>query len=359
MIAGSRRRGLMARERRAAPLRNNGGSVLEHGFLELPGLLDVNVCMRIVSTAALHGKRRPIINGTGTFLTSSTSDELMHAMRRSSAVSIIDMAMMEAFGASQWAVCDAEMLEYEPGARPQVPHADEQADHSLFAIVQLQCGQQPTLALPYEANVERPSRRVVICDACGADIPVTAEAERKRTHVWRYTCADVDGLQARCVGVSKRRRGALDDRRQLDGSLSFDGLWAARLRAAFGALLHPPHNLYNRLRPLGPPDPCTGDAILALPSLIHAGPGNASASEARRVVFLTIRPVFCDERDTAMDASDDSPTMYDPSLQLAPDHLAGLLHDLAPGSVTAAERRNVRASFARVGLLPDGALFDK
>ena len=54
--------------------------------------------------------------------------------------------------------------------------------------------------------------------------------------------------------------------------------------AAFAPLLEPPQQLVARMAPCGPP-PAMGDGLLALPTLVHRGPGceEPESGEERQV----------------------------------------------------------------------------
>ena len=331
--------------------------VLENGFTCLDALLDRALCYELVAAVAKRAvedisRVRAILNGNGFHICGDVLGKVCRAVRQSKCSVQIDIAVQQTFAAFDWEICDAEVLEYAPGTRMQVPHADEQCAHALFVIAHLQDRQQPTLALfPHKEIARPPSRRVVLCDACHADIAVTAEAEMTRSHVRRFTC-----LQAGMPCFGEDNQGRQQHMRSDEG---FEQLWAKRLRLTFAPLLESPAKLFRSLRPMGAVEPGCGDAVLALTSLIHAGPGNASTTSARRVLFLTIRPKYHDGRDRAEDPSSDAPAAYNPELQLAPDHLASLLDALVPGSVTKAERAHVRGTFRWVGLAPDGDLFSR
>ena len=69
---------------------------------------------------------------------------------------------------------------------------------------------------------------------------------------------------------------------------------ADAFRAFAGPLLerqgHTLQAVQQAMRPCGGPEVCCGDAVVALPTLIHRGPGNASATQTRDVLYFTLQP---------------------------------------------------------------------
>ena len=70
--------------------------------------------------------------------------------------------------------------------------------------------------------------------------------------------------------------------------------------AAFAPLLEPPQQLVERMAPCGAP-PALGDGLLALPTLVHRGPGceEPESGEERQVLFFTLAPVFSGRQASA------------------------------------------------------------
>ena len=58
---------------------------------------------------------------------------------------------------------------------------------------------------------------------------------------------------------------------------------------------------------VGHPQPAAGDGVLALPTLLHRGPGTVGRARSRHVLFYTVRPEFLDMDDDEgeYDAMDD------------------------------------------------------
>jgi len=86
-----------------------------------------------------------------------------------------------------------------------------------------------------------------------------------------------------------------------------------KLTAAFGELLGPDApDLCDAYA--GPRETRAGDGLLAVPTLVHRGPGNpTSATEARCVLFFTLRPQYGDLREPGVD---DLHHKYNPTLQI-------------------------------------------
>ena len=57
-------------------------------------------------------------------------------------------------------------------------------------------------------------------------------------------------------------------------------------------LLDQPEEVEKAMRCLGPAGPRAGDGLIALPTMIHRGPG--SGPQERLVLFFSIRPVYKD-----------------------------------------------------------------
>ena len=88
---------------------------------------------------------------------------------------------------------------------------------------------------------------------------------------------------------------------------------------AFPQLLWQPEEVVRQMRPLGPP-PGTGDGLVALPTMVHRGPGgNDAMATERSVLFFSIQPVFPPEKR----AFSDEIGTYDPEAQI---HGGWLLH---------------------------------
>ena len=69
--------------------------------------------------------------------------------------------------------------------------------------------------------------------------------------------------------------------------------FAGDLAESFSDLIWRPDLVLQNMRPCGPPANA-GDAIIALPTLVHRGPGSLDDSTDRWVLFFTVRPLFDD-----------------------------------------------------------------
>ena len=101
----------------------------------------------------------------------------------------------------------------------------------------------------------------------------------------------------------------------------------------------------ERMRTLGHPAPPVGHGVLALPTLIHRGPGGYTPGGercSRRVVFFTIQPMFTDERG----AHNGDTGSYDPGSQV---NAAWLLHHTEKLPVLAGCVPAVRAVYKSLG----------
>jgi hypothetical protein len=94
-----------------------------------------------------------------------------------------------------------------------------------------------------------------------------------------------------------------------------------------------------------------GDALLALPTLLHRGPGGGGGGTvARRVLFFFVRPIFAPTH--YLDAG--GAFKYDPSSQVHAAYLLELAVKCAPpGFLSEAEAQLVRERYAK-DLLPRG-----
>ena len=135
-------------------------------------------------------------------------------------------------------------------------------------------------------------------EAGGAVVEAGVKAEMK-AEPW---AAGVDGVAAAVAEeVAAKAAAAIAAR---------DDPFAADLCEAFAPLLWRPADVVNGMRPLGPP-PSAGDAIVALPTMVHRGPGNYERPVERVVLFFSLAPDYDDER-----AADKDVGTYDSEAQI-------------------------------------------
>ena len=89
----------------------------------------------------------------------------------------------------------------------------------------------------------------------------------------------------RTTGRKKREHEADDETDTRDE-------FAQGVCSAFSELLFAPNETVSSMRPIGP-DPEVGDAIVALPTLVHRGPGgNDDHGKERMVLFFTVQVAY-------------------------------------------------------------------
>ena len=106
----------------------------------------------------------------------------------------------------------------------------------------------------------------------------------------------------------------------------------------------------------GAPDLCTipagcagsgdcnaGDAFIALPTLVHRGPGTIGCTSTRHVLFFVIQPEYLDSAPPG--EGEESHDKFDPNLQV---HAAFLLYH-EPKGTTNARRNMVKAMYSAAG----------
>jgi hypothetical protein len=140
------------------------------------------------------------------------------------------------------------------------------------------------------------------------------------------------GRRARPVRFGPSTPEDADEARDLDE--------ARRLHDVYAEVLLRPAETIRRMRALGAPQPAVGDAVVALPTLVHRGPGQEADGPPRRVLFFTLRPKFIGER-----AKDAAGTAYEPDKQI---HASWLLWRTR--SITdEATRHAVRTMYKKAG----------
>jgi hypothetical protein len=177
-----------------------------------------------------------------------------------------------------------------PGSPPQHPHADDHCTSCVVCIVHLLDKQQPTRCAPFRTtnnnsdsdtattatdDMDYPTGITVSCDNCNRQSMLPDVDYRRGVHLLpdeTWTCA------TGCDDSGKKKHRPYD----------FEG----QLIAKFGCLLDSDApNMCDAY--CGPASSTAGDGVLALPTLIHRGPGLASsATNSRYVLFFTLRPLY-------------------------------------------------------------------
>ena len=161
-----------------------------------------------------------------------------------------------------------KLLSTPPGSHPQLPHADDHCTSCLFGIVHLKDNQLRTRIAKYNSKKDYPTGITSTCDNCQRDEQLPDEDYKRGVHLTteKWYCGH-------CNGAVK------------------DYDFEMKLTTAFEELLHNP-NICDAYAG-GMSKSKSNDGILALPTLIHCGPGNPSTStDHRMVLFFTVRPSY-------------------------------------------------------------------
>lgn len=202
-----------------------------------------------------------------------------------------------------------KVLVTPPGSMPQLPHADDHCTSSIICLLHLAENQLPTRVARYEGRgKDYPTGITVSCDACDRSTMLPDSDYRRGVHLtdegWSCPNCDNDGDPYDFEGGIARCFGELID----EGATELCDSYAGRV------------------------DPTAGDGMLALPTLVHRGPGNpSSATESRYVLFLTLRPLYRNTTTAAMYHR------YNPDLQV---HAGCVLYN---------KFRSVKSSYEREG----------
>ena len=310
------------------PHRNSdAGAIVEHGFVEAPSLLGVELCEEL-SVYSMDGAtvisqaKEQTVRGE---LWTRTAEQI-------SASPVVRHAVMAAFGTSEFDVLTPKLIEATPGvdrdALPQHPHAHMEHNMELIGIAHVREGQLPTRCLPYKSAAERavapyPTGVVKRCALCRAERPMHDKDVRRRVHLKRacWTCADGGWVCGVACAEDELRRDVT-------------------LVAAFDELLHPAETI-AAMRPCGDSTPAAGDGMLALPTLIHAGPGAVKNGAKRRVLFFSVRPRFSPDeyhKPPSQDAYDDGAQVH-----------AGWVLFYGEKEITAERKREVLTGYRELG----------
>ena len=287
--------------------------ILELGFVETPRC---QISPRLLAAALRKASctaGMPISNASEHPIDGSLAQCLSQEL---SASATIALACKTTFDAPYFSIPYLAVLAVEPGKPPQLPHGDDTCNRELFGVTHLQDGQAPTLMEPYKADRQYPTGMAAECPNCKRTTTLSDEVMRMRLH------RRLDYLCDRCKGSSEVSKGSseVSKRRRLP-----EASFGTILGQTFRELLEPGAP-YLCKHPCGAPHPQAGDGFIALPTLVHRGPGTMDSPKTRYVLFYTVRPQYSD-------MADDEHT-YDPSLEYSPDtqvHAAYILHHLSPG----------------------------
>ena len=329
------------------PLRNPDATLIEtHGFAETPNLIPPALAERI--------QKLPMDEAEGisnAFQKNLEGDLLAETQREIGKSEAVADAIEGAFGVRRFQVKTVKVLMTEFCAEPQIPHADDFCNRELFGICHLLPEQPRTECVPYNHTARYPTNVSVECDKCGMWMPLPDRIARRRDHVDRFICADagrVCGIVPPPTVPSMIRsyHKSVGDAAAADSSASpgstaealknvnWQKIWknnnngagpshaydeeeeelrpevatamAAAARSdpfacdvceAFRDILDEPSQVIKSMRPIGLP-PKRGDGIVALPTLVHRGPGgNENRGTDRSVLFFTIAPIFDGAKD--------------------------------------------------------------
>lgn len=159
-----------------------------------------------------------------------------------------------------------KLLATPPGSPPQLPHADDHCTSCLVGIVHLKDDQLRTRIAKYDSKKDYPTGITSTCDNCQRDEQLPDEDYKRGVHLTteKWYCGHCN-----------------------NPAIAYD--FEKKLTLAFGELLENPEICDAYAGDI----PKANDGILALPTLIHCGPGNPSASTEHRIVlFFTVRPIY-------------------------------------------------------------------
>ena len=226
-------------------------------------------------------------------------------------------------------MCPLQVLMTDPGAPPQIPHADDHWNRELFGVTQLLPNQMPTESIPYPhmpPAVPFPTAIIAPCELCGRYIEVPDRVARCRGRAANQPSAGAASVAAPALeaasgtdastgrvpltcadsalvdlGSDPSRPLQVVRRECVPPGAEAESAYARDTRvnqehtrtayAAFAPLLRPDETI-AAMRPMGPGRPDVGDTLLALPTLIHRGPGNVHGATPRKVIFFSLRPKY-------------------------------------------------------------------
>lgn len=180
-----------------------------------------------------------------------------------------------------------KLLTTLPGSHPQLPHADDHCTSCLVGIVHLKDNQLRTRVAKYNSKKDFPTGITSTCDNCQRNEQLPDQDYKRGVHLTTEKWY--------CGHCNKSAR-------------TYD--FEQKLTLSFGELLNDP----NICDAYAGDTPNANDGILALPTLIHCGPGNPSASTENRIVlFYTVRPLY---KNTKSGRSVEKQHKYEQDLQI-------------------------------------------
>ena len=175
-----------------------------------------------------------------------------------------------------------------PGSNPQLPHADDHCTSCIVCLIHLRDNQEPTIVATYDGkNKDYPTGITVTCDLCNRMQMLPDSDYRRGVHLtdeeWHCNC------------------NAAHIPYDFEGSMI----------KSFGELLDvDAPNLCDSY--CGKRNLSAGEGILALPTMIHRGPGCPStATDSRYILFFTLRPQYKNVTQDAVEYH-----KYNPGLQI-------------------------------------------
>ena len=313
--------------------------VVKHGFVELPELLGGPLCGALSRVSM--DKAHAISNARE--LDCQSLEEQWAAVKYAvEDNAVVRQAIECAFGVAEFCLEEAKLLEADGDEPPQIPHADAINNAGgMFGVVQLRGGQAPTEAVEYAGVEDLFVEEETECAECESPIQLTDKQARQRDHLRLSDLGAVVPWTCARAGRGECGRRRKKSRRQ--EAQRTDNFLGVRVCNAFRSLLEDPAGVIKRMQPCGEPAPDVGDALLALPTLLHRGPGGGGGAVARRVLFFFVRPIFAPARYLDGGVA----FRYDPSSQVHAAYLLELAAKCAPsGFLAEVEAQLVRKRYA-------------
>ena len=258
---------------------DNAASILRAGFEAVPMLISRNLAADILESVPM-AKAQIISNALQQAVQGDLRRRVDEELQSSSALAGL---VESVFGVRTFQVKEVKRLTNPYEAPPQIPHADDYCNRKLIGVVQLRDGQRPTEALAYDPSVRLPTGLFLPCSSCGVCGQVgDAELRRREADATRFQCDECAcGLDGSTLGPSDLA--------------ACERVFVTTVFTAFAPLLERHGStlqaVHEAMRPCGGPEAACGDAVIALPTLIHRGPGNPSKTETRDVLFFELHPV--------------------------------------------------------------------
>jgi len=310
--------------------------IVEVGFVEVPQLFSAKTCSTLLQLADRPAAKsaKPISNALQLDVKGRAELLVARAVRDSA---VVKNTMLAVYQTEHFMVENVKILFVKPGvqAPPQIPHADDSCNaRGLFGIFHLKPGQAPTECADYKPRAVYPLKVLIHddppkvlkekCTVCKRRVVVPDQIARRR-----------DFSTLTCEAVGEACRSPERDDTAIQAAV------CAQLRSAFGQLLKPAA-VIDGMRPCGRTDTAAGGGLLAMPTLVHRGPGTLRSAEGRSVLFFTIRPRFYGKRSLV------NVGLYDADRQI---HGAWLLWKLRKhGQISKKECERVERKYKARGL---------